>query len=362
MKKAGAAIDIGTTTVQAQLIDLDTSEVLETFCTLNNQRVFGADVMSRISAAQSGKLDELYAAINSQIEHILKNFISANNIDSIEKCHVSGNTVMLHLFCRADPSSMGSAPFTPLFLNERNFKGKELSLPAEDVTLLPGISAFLGADIAAGLAFLDIMNKGNAVYALFIDIGTNGEIAVWKESEKKFYCCSTAAGPCFEEAEISCGIKATDFINTIAEMKKKKVFDETGALDREFAHNGYPVADGKFITQKDVRQFQLAKSAIFSGIKFICKTAHINISNLKTYIAGELGYYLNIENAAVVGLLPSELTDAEVCGNTSLKGTVKSLTDPSFLIRCREVIAHSATVDLAHDKYFTAAFAHNMMF
>jgi len=375
MERLGTAIDIGTTTVQAQLIDLKTNELLENFSALNNQRVFGADVMSRISVAQNGKLDDLFFAINSQIENIFKNFICKRNLDSIEKCHVSGNTVMLHLFCREDPSSMGAAPYTPLFLNERNFKGKELSLPAENISLLPGISAFVGADIVSGLAFLDIMNKGNAALAaqdaLFIDIGTNGEIAVWKESEKKFYCCSTAAGPCFEEAEISCGLNATGFINTITEMKRKEIIDETGALAQEFINSGYPVADGKFITQKDVRQFQLAKSAIFSGIKLICKTAHINLSNLKVYIAGELGYYLNIENAAELGLLPRELTRAgldarhtniEVCGNTSLKGTVKSLTDPSFLIRCREIIAHSTTVDLSHDKYFAAAFAHNMQF
>jgi uncharacterized 2Fe-2S/4Fe-4S cluster protein (DUF4445 family) len=365
--RAAVGLDIGTTTIQAQLVDLDTGRTLDTFSALNDQRDFGADVISRISEARNGKLDELFAAINNQIERMLVSFTQKSNLCAIEKCAVSGNTTMLHLFCRADPSAMGSAPYTPVFLQERHFSGKELSLSAENVTLLPGISAFVGADITAGLVFVDIMGKGEN--ALFVDIGTNGEIAVWKNSEKKLFCCSTAAGPCFEEAEISCGLSASDFINVVAEMRLRNVIDETGALADNFARTGFPVADGKIITQQDVRRFQLAKSAIYSGIKTICRTAGIELKNLETaYIAGGLGFYLNLENAAVVGLLPKEFAGNSaavktvVCGNTSLQGAVESLRDSSFLPRCYELITRAETVDLANDKYFSAAFEHNMLF
>jgi len=237
--RAGVALDIGTTTVQAQLVNLETNEILDVFSALNDQRIFGADVMSRISAARNGKLFDMFAAINNQTENILKQFILKWNLNNIEKCNVSGNTVMLHLFCRIDPSAMGSAPYMPEFLAERNFTGKELSLSAENITLLPGISAFVGADAAAGLAYIDIMSKGKD--ALFADIGTNGEIAVWKEDGKRILCCSTAAGPCFEESEISCGLCATDFIDAIAEMRQKSVIDKTGALADEFVQTGFPV-------------------------------------------------------------------------------------------------------------------------
>ena len=354
--RAGAALDIGTTTVQAQLVDLETYAVIDTFSSLNGQRIFGADVISRISAARSGKLDGLFEAINIQTENILKQFILKWNLDTIKKCNVSGNTAMLHLFCRADPSAMGAAPYTPVFLDEHNFTGKELSLSAEHITLLPGISAFVGADITAGLACIDIMSKGTD--ALFVDIGTNGEIAVWKENEKRFLCCSTAAGPCFEEAEISCGLCATDFIDAIAEMKRNSAIDKTGALS-----GGY-VQTGKVITQSDIRRFQLAKSAVYSGIKMLCKTASLDLKKIgAAYIAGGLGTNLNLENAAVTGLLPAEIIEkASVCGNTSLTGAAKSLTDASFITRCREVVAHAGTVDLANNKYFAAAFAHNMRF
>jgi uncharacterized 2Fe-2S/4Fe-4S cluster protein (DUF4445 family) len=364
--RAAAALDIGTTTIQAQLADLNTGQTLNTFSSLNDQRVFGADVISRISAAQNGKLDALFSAINNQIKNILMSFTQELNISNIEKCAVSGNTAMLHIFCRADPSSMGTAPYTPLFLKERHFSGKELSLPAENITLLPGISAFVGADITAGLVFVDIMGKGED--ALFVDLGTNGEIAVWKNSEKRLYCCSTAAGPCFEEAD-SCGLRASDFIDAVAEMRRQNVIDETGALAGKFSQTGFPAAGGKFITQKDVRQFQLAKSAIYSGIRTICRTAGIEIKNIGTaYVAGGLGFSLNPANAAAVGLLPKEFAGKSaavktvICGNTSLQGAVESLKDASFLSRCYDLINCAETVDLANNKFFTAAFEHNMLF
>ncbi|GBU29424.1 hypothetical protein R84B8_02989 [Treponema sp. R8-4-B8] len=371
--RAAAAIDIGTTTIQAQLVDLQTGQTIDTFSALNDQRVFGADVISRISAAQNGKLDDLFNTINKQVKNILMSFAQKLNLSHVEKCAVSGNTTMLHIFCRSDPSAMGAAPYTPVFLKERHFNGEEFSLPAENITLLPGISAFVGADITAGLVFVDIMGKGED--ALFVDLGTNGEIAVWKNSEKRLFCCSTAAGPCFEEAD-SCisttttrGFTASDFIDAVAEMRRQGVIDETGALAENFSQTGFSLASGNVITQKDVRLFQLAKSAIYSGIKTICRAAGVELKNIGTaYVAGGLGFYLNPQNAAAVGLLPKEFTDNSaavktvICGNTSLQGTVESLKDTSFLPRCYALIASSQTIDLANDKYFAAAFEHNMQF
>ncbi|MCL2801157.1 MAG: ASKHA domain-containing protein [Treponema sp.] len=353
----GTAIDIGTTTIQAQLVDLNTGSILDDFSALNDQRSFGTDVMSRISAAQNLKLPELYKTVNSQTENILKGFINKNNISVIDKCIISGNTTMLHLFCNIDPSAMGKAPYTPVFLQERRFKGTELSLSAEEIILLPGISAFIGADVTAGLALIEIINKGEN--ALFADIGTNGEIAVWKESEKKLLCCSAAAGPCFEESEISCGLRAPDFIDEIARMRRSNEIDETGALTSKYS--------GGAVTQKDVRQFQLAKSAICSGIKAMCRKTKLNIDDFGAiYIAGGIGFHLNIESAAETGLLPKEFAGSrqkiKICGNTSLKGAVKCLTNHAFLQRCSEIIKHAETIDLAVDKYFAAAFEYNISF
>ncbi|MDR2730247.1 MAG: ASKHA domain-containing protein [Treponema sp.] len=427
IKRAGAAIDIGTTTVCAQLVDLDTGNVQETITALNAQRGYGADVMSRINAARNGKKQELYAAIHSQIENILTQFIQKRELPDIRECVISGNTAMLHLFLNVDPSAMGEVPFKPEFLEERRIKGGDISLHAKEITLLPGISAFVGADIVSGLAFLDITKTRQD--CLFVDIGTNGEIALWKENEKNLYCCSTAAGPCFEGAEISCGMAAlngainkvwivdwdsktpsaapppemtrsfgplkfsvignieprgicgTGLIDTIAVMKKLAVIDETGALRDEYMRKGFPLTPQITVTQRDIRQFQLAKSAIFSGINVICKKAGLREPGelQAVYIAGALGFFINLKNAANAGLLPQEFTETEklndglsnkkiynpvttICGNTSLQGAVKCLIDPSFLPRCREITVCSKIVDLASDSGFADAFADNMFF
>jgi len=411
VRRAGLGVDIGTTTVQAELIDLDTGESLEAVSALNNQRSFGADVMSRINAARNGQSGELFTAINRQTEDILRHCIRKWNLSGIEQCAISGNTTMLHLFAGVDPSGMGVVPFTPVFLEERNFTGQELSLSVERITLLPGISAFVGADIVSGLAFLDILNQKED--SLLVDIGTNGEMALWKNKEQRLLCCSTAAGPCFEGAEISCGMGALPgainriviaangpdavnessfpfgplsyttlgnipprgicgaaLVDAMAAMKTLSVIDETGALADGYTETGFPLAEGMAISQKDVRQFQLAKSAIRSGITVLCKRAGLIPENLGTvYIAGGFGFFINLESAVTAGLLPPEFTgkpdkkpQTAVCGNTSLKGAVQSLRDRSFLPRCREIIAHSVSAELSSEPDFADAFAENMYF
>ena len=410
ISRAGIAIDIGTTTVQAELIDLDSEKCMETMSALNAQRSFGSDVMSRINAARKGQTRELFTAINRQTENILKYFIRKWELPGIEQCTVSGNTTMLHLFAGIDPSPMGEVPFTPVFLEERRIAGSELSLSAERITILPGISAFVGADIVSGLAFLDILNRQEN--SLIVDIGTNGEMALWKSKEKTILCCSTAAGPCFEGAEISCGMGALpgainsvnvkekpvaegryfDFgplryttlgnipakgicgsglIDAMAAMKNLGIIDETGALTDDYTEAGFPLTEGIVVSQKDIRQFQLAKSAILSGITVLCERAGIETpARLDTvYIAGGLGFFINLKNAVTAGLLPPGFAEtykgksrAAVCGNTSLKGAVKCLSDPTFLKRCREIISVCKTVELASGSDFSEAFAENMYF
>jgi uncharacterized 2Fe-2S/4Fe-4S cluster protein (DUF4445 family) len=292
-----------------------------------------------------------------------------------------------------------------VFLEDRRLKGRELSLPVEQITVLPGISAFVGADIVSGLAVLDILNhKENS---LLVDIGTNGEMALWKKAERRILCCSTAAGPCFEGAEISCGMGALSgainrisvdpgklnrkdtvfnfgplryttlgnippkgicgaaLIDAVAAMKRLAVIDETGALTDEYAGTGFPLAEGIAISQRDIRQFQLAKSAVLSGITLLCKKAGLeSYGGLGTvYIAGGLGFFIDPENAVSAGLLPPEFgPKTAVCGNTSLKGAVKSIIDSSLLQRCREIISVSKTIELASNPDFAEVFAENMYF
>ncbi|MCL2042511.1 MAG: ASKHA domain-containing protein [Treponema sp.] len=392
IKRAGVAVDIGTTTVSAKLIDLETLLTLETISELNDQWVYGADIMSRISAAKKGETEKLFMLINRQIEKILTAFRELRDIHTVERLSVSGNTVMLHLFLNVDPSGMGAKPFTPAFLEEKVLQGKTISLSVEQVLVLPSIAAFIGGDITAGLAALDITNIPGP--SLLVDIGTNGEMALVKDGN--IYCCSTAAGPAFEGAEISCGaggikgaisgvrfaendettafsittignvppvgICGSGLIDAVAMMLRKGVIDEAGymaAPEKKFI-----LAPGISISQRDIRQFQLAKSAIFSGIRILCKTCGLHTKDIhNVFIAGGLGFFINKHNAVTAGIFPKEFLETiSVSGNLSLRGAEECLTDSGFLEKCKHIISRCSVIDLATDSSFTDEFSENMFF
>jgi len=392
--RAAVALDIGTTTVSAKLIDLDTegptraSVVIDTISELNDQRVFGADVMSRIGMARQGRTAELFALINRQAERILESFRKRWDIRQIERLSVSGNTTMLHLFLNVDPSGMGEAPFTPVFLNEREVTGESLSLSVDRVIILPSISAFVGGDITAGLAVLDILHSSGP--SLLIDIGTNGEMALFNSG--KILCSSAAAGPCFEGAEITNGmggirgaisgvelvdsgiqittignvtprgICGSGLIDAVAVMLKQGIVDETGFMD--YDPEGYTLAPGVSIINRDIRQFQLAKSAILSGIRILCRNGGLDPGDVENvYIAGGLGFFINRENAVVSGLFPKEfLEKITVSGNLSLQGAEETITSKEFLEKCKKIISCCSVIDLSKDPAFMDEFAENMMF
>ena len=385
---AAVAVDIGTTTVAARLIDLNTSLVLDTVSALNDQRAFGADVMSRIEAARNGKTGELFNLINRQIRRILESFMEQWNLPRIEKLAVSGNTTMQHLFLNVDPSGMGALPFTPVFLEAKELPGEAISLPVERVTVLPSIAAFIGGDITAGLAVLDILTAPGP--SLLIDIGTNGEMGLAHQGT--IFCCSTAAGPAFEGAEISCGmggvagaisaveiapnglsittiggvppvgVCGSGLVDAVAIMLKKGIIDETGYMTD--GEKGFPLAPGVSIIGRDIRQFQLAKSAIFSGIRILCKNSGLDAADIRNvFIAGGFGFYVNKCNAAAAGLFPAELLDAiSICGNLSLQGAQECLIAPDFLPRCKHLTAQCSVIDLAADPSFMDEFTENMLF
>jgi len=356
LPRAAAAVDIGTTTVSAQLVNPDTAQVIDTISQLNDQRVFGADVMSRINNAKKSGTHELFSLINRQTERILKTFIKRFNISKIEKLSVSGNTVMLHLFLNADPSGMGKLPFTPVFLEEKILKGEELCLSAETAHVLPSVSAFIGADIASALASLDILSRDGPSF--YVDLGTNAEMALINNGN--IICCSAAAGPAFESADNS--LSGCALIDAICEMLAKGIIDETGIFNKP--HKEYCAGEGIYVTAKDIRNLQLAKSAIISGIKILLKEENLNASEIKNvFIAGGFGFFLNKQNAVTAGLIPKEFLDKVFsCANMSLKGAVESLSDISFTEKCKNIIKKCKVIDLACEPSFFDEFASNMFF
>ena len=247
----------------------------------------------------------------------------------------------------------------PLCLEKQAIVWKELPF-APKVTLLPGISPFVGADITAGLYVCHVLSESQPVF--FLDLGTNGEMALWKN--QKLFVTSTAAGPAFEGGNIKWGMGSipgaisavkiennlpfvqtigdkqpeglcgTGVIETVAELLRAGILDETGKLDDSCFREGYPLAQTKDstwirFTQQDVREIQMAKAAIRAGIETLLHRSNTSYDEIgKVYLAGGFGYYLNIEKAAAIGLLPKEFLSKTVsAGNTSLKGALLYLAE-----------------------------------
>lgn len=370
-------LDVGTTTLALALVSLDNNKIIKVKTATNPQIAFGGDVLNRIAYCNKNGISELQncliKAINSLIDEL-----DANSVDIM---YVSGNTTMLHIFFGANPSSIGVAPYTPVFLECKDEKGINLGLIAiKNVVSLPCISAFVGADLVAGINYTELPE--NNKFNLLVDLGTNAEIVLYNKNT--LYCTSAAAGPCFEGANIACGMSATDgaiysysfdrsfktigsqapkgicgtgIIDIIAVLSEKGIIDETGYMDCE----EFFITDTVKLTQKDIRQFQLAKSAVYSGISAILAEKSISFSDIENlFISGGFSAKINIDNAVKIGLLPKELKDKIiVLNNSSLLGTAKysyEHNDLSVYLKNAEYIDLSANVN------FTDLFIENMEF
>ena len=391
----GIALDIGTTTLAACLIDLRSGQILGKTSCLNPQAVFGADVLSRIKACQDGKLPLLQKVILNKTEWIIKELSMGRPIQELV---VSANTTMLHLFLGVNPESIGVAPFYPVFTETQYCFGKQLGLSATKVRLLPSVSGYIGSDITAGLVACSIDQTPNSV--LFIDVGTNGEIVFSHQGQ--LYGASTAAGPALEGASIECGLGGVEgaidkvymsddellfttignveakgicgsgLIDLISILLKEDLIDENGTWNDESDSRLFSklkdeklyLTDSVYISQKDIRQFQLAKAAIMAGIETILYESKVEIEKIETlYIAGGLGYYLNVENAVNVGLLPMNLlSKIKLVGNTSLQGAIMCMMKQEYQEKIENVSRQAKIIELSCSKYFRDAYIDNISF
>ncbi len=382
-------IDIGTTTVVVYLYRRSDGVCLQTLSMENKQTSFGADVISRIHAVQTLKaLPLLQNTIANQLTQMIDTVCQKAKVqkEQITFCTIAANTTMLHLLAGLDPSAMAVSPFTPTSLFGTMYRGEQLGLPLScDVYCLPCISAYVGGDITAGIAACD-MDVGNKT-ALLIDVGTNGEMAIKKADCDTIYTLATAAGPAFEGAHIShgvggipgaicrvekdeiqtignappTGICGSGLMDVIALMLQEGVLEETGYLEEEYV---LPHAPNITITPKDVREVQLAKSAICSGVIRLMELANVTAKEIDVvYFAGGLGNHLNPQNAAAIGLIPATL--AEKCqgvGNTAGLGAVRAGLDDAFLERLEQLPNTVTYFELSGDSRFNELFMENMMF
>ena len=387
------AIDLGTTTLAGYLINPDHQRVIATYSLHNPQMSYGADIISRIKHCSLGKLSALHQLIVQAINEIIIGLLPKQKPQSLI---ISGNTVMLHILMNEDPTLIGRSPYTANFLLSKEFSGDLLGIKAEKVRLLPSISSFIGADIVAGCLVIDILQEKENV--LLLDLGTNGEMIV--KAKGKLYGTSTAMGPAFEGANIEMGMGGVDgaisavnyeesltietvsgepeglcgsgLIDIIAILRNEHLIDETGLLRaNQKSKLASRITDGKFyltdrvyLTQKDIREFQLAKSAVVAGIMVLLEKAGITLSSLKrVYLAGSFGFHMNKKSAVTAGLLPEELKDKIiVIGNSSGLGSVMVANDQSLMEICNKIAAAVTVVDLNKEPKFSQYFIKYMHF
>jgi uncharacterized 2Fe-2S/4Fe-4S cluster protein (DUF4445 family) len=267
---------------------------------------------------------------------------------------------MLHLFCGVDPTPIGTAPYTPVFTDMRTCPGDRIGIPAKEVTVLPSVSGYIGADTVCGILSLEDRKAG---VSLLADLGTNGEMALLLGD--RTVCAATAAGPALEGANIECGMGGvagavssvslqdgvlitetvenappaglcgSGLVDLIARLLECGVLDESGCFDDECGHpltrclrdGRFYLTDTVYLSQKDVRQFQLAKAAIAAGILTLCESEGVDPAAIETlYIAGGLGFYLREDSALRTGLIPRKFA-GRICavGNTGLAGAAACL-------------------------------------
>lgn len=386
----GVSIDIGTTGISAYLVDLESGDVLNKVSALNPQTEFGGDVISRITYCiqEENGVDILSKCIRKKINSVIKELVQdEHNIEGIYNVVIAANTTMLHLFLGVVPDAIAQAPYRPVFLDKLDFKAAELGIEINSkgiLTLLPSASAYVGADILSGIVAVDFQNRKHS--SIFIDIGTNGEIVAISQGEMA--ASSTAAGPALEGMNISCGSRAEEgaidsfnidenynityttvggskakgicgsgLLDIAANLIKFDIVHFTGRFNKELPEvfkdrlkdKKFYITDEIYISQKDIRQIQLAKGAIASGIAMLLKEINIRIEDIEeAVIAGAFGYHLNPESISIVGIIPRGFRGKiNFVGNSSIEGARIALINKERLKEISEIKKNMRIIELS---------------
>lgn len=390
----GIAVDIGTTTVAMQLVDLEQKKVVDVFTAMNTQRVYGADVISRIEASNGGKKEELKNKICEILREGIRKLSRQEKL-AVRKIVIGANTTMVHLLMGYSCESLGVYPFTPVNIKTIHTTAEQLldckELKAE-IVIYPGISTYVGGDITAGLYELEFASREKP--AVLIDLGTNGEMAIG--NQERILVTSTAAGPAFEGGNIVCGtgsipgaisrvklegqkvildtigeevpkgICGTGVIDTIYELVQAEIVDETGRMEDAYFEEGFLLSQFNNIRfyQKDVRELQLAKSAVRAGLETLIRKYGTACEEIeKIYVAGGFGYKMDIDKAVGIGLLPKECREKiEAVGNTCLKGAVKYLLQEDAQEQTERLAEAAEEISLSTDPIFQEYYMEYMYF
>jgi uncharacterized 2Fe-2S/4Fe-4S cluster protein (DUF4445 family) len=366
----GVAFDVGTTTLVGTLMNLRTGMAAGVLSTLNGQAPFGADVISRVSHGMNGpdSVLELQTAVVTTMNGILTDLYLQTGVapDRTYEAVVVGNATMLHLLFGIDPSPLAVMPFTPAFMEPLVVAAREVGLnihPHGYIQTLPALGAYVGADIVAGVLATSVVREDKL--RVFVDVGTNGEIVLG--SAQRALATAAPAGPAFEGSQIRCGMRATDgaiegvqlgdgvelqiiggdipaagicgsgLVDAVAQLLLADLLDHSGRMKTAEDVPGHPLrdrlidvdgvrafllADGVYLTQKDIRELQFAKGSIATGIKVLMDILGVETKDLdEVLLGGSFGSYLNPESAKIIGLVPPVDVDRIIAvGNSAGEG------------------------------------------
>lgn len=413
----GVAIDIGTTTVVAALIDMNNGEELATASRINPQKKFGLDVLTRITYELEhleGSKEELQKTIVEAINEMVEELCSERKVkkENIYEISIAANCTMMHFLLGVDATSIGKSPYAPVFTKAKNIPASDLGIKAAKcarVYCLPSVSSYIGADIVAGAYVCELHKAEENI--LFIDIGTNGEIVLSKGG--KLLSCSCAAGPALEGMNISSGMRAAEgavedvvitekgvdlkvigeedpigicgsgILAAVKELLRTGIVKNNGAFikkeqleesdyryemiqlngnKREFLLKSTP--EQLLITQGDVRQVQLAKGALLSGFYALLKQAKIDMSELdKVMIAGQFGAHLPADSLVGTGILPEEVKNKLVyVGNSSKTGAYMALMSVRVKKEIEDLAGEMEYMELGASEGYEKLFSQCLIF
>lgn len=417
----GLSIDIGTTTVVVSLVNMVTGETLATASATNTQNIFGADVISRIEHARyyPRGLEQLNRRVVGVINQLIMKLIQNAGITTadIYQAAVVGNTIMSHLFLGLDPNNLAVSPFVSVNSYQLEAEAKELGLaisPQAPVFVLPNIAGYVGSD-TVGVILATGIDQETGVH-LAVDIGTNGEIVLAHNGE--LYTCSTAAGPAFEGAQIRFGMRAAEgaiegleitnddvvlkvigdtpikgicgsgLIDAVAEFVRVGIVDNSGKMSKKDEADHLPpflrkrlgnTGQGNYfflssaaeagsepivLTQKDIRELQLAKAAVRAGIQVLLNEANLTYEEIDdVLLAGAFGSYIDKESAVTLGLLPPVPAEKiKSVGNAAGAGAKLALLSSEIRLRGIKVAKEVRHIELSSRADFQDQFVKMLSF
>jgi len=382
----GVAVDLGTTSLVAQLLDLSSAKVLAVETALNPQRKFGSDLISRLEHALVHGSGELTALVREEVGDMIQKLLKNRDI-RLDRVLMVGNTVMQHFFAGADTTSLSQYPFDSPDLGAREFTPADLdwNLECDQIRFYPSIGSFVGSDILAGIHATGMWHKKE--YSVLVDLGTNGEIVVGNRDG--LLCASTAAGPAFEGAAISMGMLATTGAISSVESGAKGIecrvignipaagicgsglIDAVAVLlDRGELGAFGEILSGQqelrltekvVLTQKDIQEFQLAKAAIDAGLYILLRKLGIQYADVSAiYIAGAFGNFINLENLLRTASMNFALDRFHKLGNSALIGAKMFLFSEGGIEE--EILALCSHHNLESEKDFQDIFVDRLSF